>query len=655
LLQGASKLRDGPPDTENFPKHKLCHVKQADTEGLFFEYYYAAERHHQDNYNFEFSQADLGGNQYDTVVRTYVNLRSDFSDTDGEYQAGDAMPAIPAYVFGDTYILMTRQQKRIGDSELDSLFVIEQRVYFKDEDKISFTTHPEFKDELSTTETLAHVGKTGIVTNAGTVTWSTAAAVAIANWGVTTDGSYDYAVQKLSNDWWKVIKQQLVGSNRLGASGNLLARRPYAMAKEEIHTHVTPVVGDVLFYVTVDRPSDAGDGTPAHPAYGTAYGTAPFASHKLCFVKQADPEGQYFNYYYAADRVSQDTYNFEFSQADLGGNKYDTVVRTYVRLRSSFNDRVTTATTDATLHHTDNPEAGDAMPDIPADQFDDAYILMTRQQKRIGDQELDGIFVVEQRVYFNRVDIVTHNLDPATDGMLAMVEKVVYRGETFDPPNGSPDTGNIEALAEQADDELWGLDDDGRNWEVEQLSNDWWKVTIQDVIPQGLSALYGGKVIRDYDTWQNFTWPAVVGSLTFTTANKKDGSSQTALTIRNKDGKDGFSGPTKMTVQQIWKKTNFDGTIPDPTIFKTVSATYSGVQFNAHVSNVLTEAITLTDFIGTKDPVYKLGEYAFPKPWCHASTPTDWATLADPFVGSATQKPFRGGYLLEVVSIHHPA
>jgi hypothetical protein len=383
----------------------------------------------------------------------------------------------------------------------------------------------------------------------------------------------------------------------------------------------------------------------SHPNYGTAHpDTENFPRHKLCYVKQADGEGLYFEYYYAADRLHQDDYNFEFSQADLGGNKYDTVVRTYVTLRADFKEADT------------KYNAGDRMPDVPDAKFpDNTYILMTRQQKRIGDAELDGLFVVEQRVYFNRVDIVTHNLDPATDGVLAMVEKVVYRGETFDPPNGSPDTGNIEALAEQADDELWGLDDDGRNWEVEQLSNDWWKVTIQDVIPQGLSALYGGKVIRDYDTWQNFTWPAVVGSLTFTTANKKDGSSQTALTIRNKDGKDGFSGPTKMTVQQIWKKTNFDGTIPDPTIFKTVSATYSGVQFNAHVSNVLTEAITLTDFIGTKDPVYKMGEYAFPKPWCHASTPTDWATLADPFVGSATQKPFRGGYLLEVVSIHHPA
>jgi hypothetical protein len=213
------------PDTENFPRHKLCHVKQADAEGLFFEYYYAAAREFQDDYNFEFSQADLGGNEYDTVIRTYVNLRSDFLDTDTEYQAGDAMPDVPSSQFGDTYILMTRQQKRIGDTELDGLFVVEQRVYFKYEDKVSFTTDAEFNDELKTTEILAYVGKTSVPTKSGDVTWSTAEAVDRTNWGIkvvgttndteqnNSDGAYNYEVQRLSNDWWKITEQQIVGEN----------------------------------------------------------------------------------------------------------------------------------------------------------------------------------------------------------------------------------------------------------------------------------------------------------------------------------------------------------------------------------------------------------------------------------------------------------
>jgi len=432
-----------------------------------------------------------------------------------------------------------------------------------------------------------------------------------------------------------------------------VSRNQPSPQRQSVLSFVSPKVADLLFFETVDAQKIGN--TPAEieanlPAYGTAHpDTANFPNHKLCFVKQADPNGLMYEYYYAADRASQDDYNFEFRQADLGGNKYDTVVRTYVIKREDFDDD------DASL------EAGDPMPNTTLRTDDtkffevDKYILMTREQKRIGDQELDGLFVVEQRVYFNRVDIVTHNMDPATGGVLATVQKVVYRGEEFNPPNAT--AAFIETIAEQADDELWGLDDDGRNWGVEQLSNDWWRITIQDVIPQGLSALYSGKVIREYDTWQNFTWPAVVDSLHFNTANRKDGASQTTVTVRMKEGKDGFSGPTKMTVKQVWKKTKFTSSdsIPDPTVFKTSSAKYSGVQYNVSVSNVLTQAITLTDFIGTEHPTYKMGDYAFPKPWCRASSPTDWGNLANPFTGSVTQKPFRGGYLLEVVSVHHPS
>lgn len=397
----------------------------------------------------------------------------------------------------------------------------------------------------------------------------------------------------------------------------------------------------------------------AHPNYGTAHPDSEnFSKHKLCHVKQADPNGLFFQYYYAAEREFQDDYNFEFSQADLGGNKYDTVVRTYVTLRSDFSD------TDAEY------QAGDAMPD-PTGQFaaenavtyhDGAgltsdeelvstdYILMTRQQKRIGDQELDGLFVVEQRVYFRRVDIVTQTLDPATDGVLKTVVKLIHRGEDFMTPVGNREAGTTGYEAEAN----WGLSTDGQKFETQQLSHDWWQVTIQDVIPQGLTSLYGGKLVREYDTWQNFSWPSVVDGLVFSSAGRKDGASTVTVTVRMKEGKEGGNWPTKMTVKQVWSKTAFSGVnLPTPTVFKTTSARYTGIQYNVSVTNVLTPAITLTDFIGTSHPTYKMGEYAFPKPWCEASDPTDWPE--NQFEGAVTQKPFRGGFLLEVVFVHPPS
>ena len=418
-----------------------------------------------------------------------------------------------------------------------------------------------------------------------------------------------------------------------------VSRNQPSPQRQSVLSFVSPKVADLLFFETVDAQKIGN--TPAEieanlPAYGTAHpDTENFPTHTLCFVKQADPEGLFYQYYYAADRASQDDYNFEFSQADLGGNKYDTVVRTYVIKREDFDDD------DTSL------KAGDPMPNTALRTDDtkffevDKYILMTRKQKRVGDKELDGLFVVEQRVYFNRVDIVTHNMDSATGGVLA--REIENATAAF-----------IETIAEQDDDDKWGLDDDGRSWACEQVSYDWWKITIQDVIPQGLGSLYGGKLIRQYDTWQNFTWPSVVDGLVFTTADRKDGASQTSVTVRMKEGKQGGNWPTKMTVKQVWSKSVFSsGSLPTPTVFKTTSARYAGIQFKVSVTNVLTPAITLTDFIGTKHPTYKMGEYAFPKPWCQASDPTDWPESE--FEAAVTQKPFRGGYLLEVVFVHPPS
>jgi hypothetical protein len=631
------------PDADAFPRHKLCHVKQADTEGLFFEYYYAADRLHQDDYNFEFSQADLGGNQYDTVVRTYVLLRSEFSDTDAKYEAGDRMPDVPASQFEDDYILMTRQQKRVGDSELDGLFVIEQRVYFKDEDKVSFSTHPQFKEELSTTEILAHVGKAGVPTKVGNVAWGIDAADDAANWGITTDGTFNYEVQQLSNDWWRIVKQQLVGSNRLTApTGNLLARRPYARAKEEIHSHVSPVVGDVLFYVTVDRPD--GD-IPAHPAYGALYLEEPYAAHKLCFIKQVDEEGLYFNYYYAADRDDQDTYNFEFSQADLGGNKYDTVIRTYVTPRAGFNE--------------DNEpfKAGDAMPSL-AGGFGDDYILMTRQQKRIGDQELDSLYVVEQRIYFKRVAISTSSYDEATKGVLVQTETLYYRGEAYNA------AGNIEV--EILDETKWGVSLLGVQTEAKQLSEDWFLVTSTDVIPQDkdVAGSFGGKVLQSYETYITYSWPAVLGDdgttdyrgalistggINIMKWEDKGGTFRTYVRPMFKE--QGYRGPTRATIVEEWAKKapTISNDTQRPFVMRPLPVVYNSPYLTVQIPPTLHGAMSLICDTGTSDPTWghNVGSAINYPP----TNVTDWP---DHFVATVEVNPFRGGYLTRQVTVFKP-
>ena len=450
-----------------------------------------------------------------------------------------------------------------------------------------------------------------------------------------------------------------------------VSRNQPSPQRQTVLSFVSPKVADLLFFETVDAQKIGN--TPEEinknlPVYGTAHpDTENFKDHKLCFVKQADANGLMYEYYYAADRASQDEYNFEFSQADLGGNEYDTVVRTYVRLRSDFNDTYTEATTDDSLHHTDNPKAGDAMPDIPAAQFDDSYILMTRQQKRIGDQELDGLFIIEQRVYFKYEDKVSFTTDPEFLDELKTTEILAYVEKESVPTKSGDVTWST---AEAVDRTNWGIkvngtthsaaagaaggysasnDDHGAyNYEVQKLSNDWWNITEQQIVGENL--FDGGS----YTTNQNYSYPAELTGFRFTLISRRDGTTNNSVTALEKDA---FSGPILMTVNRQWYATaegvtGSDAALTafgDITTFKPRSGSYSGALFSLSYSNVLTKPFTLIDTVGTGHPTFLMGAYAN-NFFEQGSTPTAQPASGDIVNVSASSRPFRGGYLVETVT-----
>jgi hypothetical protein len=123
------------PDSRAWPHHKLVLITSSDAaggqdqQGRFFRYYYAAERDNQDEYNFEYGNTQLGGRLVDTVTRTYVILRSNFDPAAANLAIGSTMPDIPVGQFEGTWKLYDVTQKRIGEQELDSLFVVLELVY----------------------------------------------------------------------------------------------------------------------------------------------------------------------------------------------------------------------------------------------------------------------------------------------------------------------------------------------------------------------------------------------------------------------------------------------------------------------------------------------------------------------------------------------
>ena len=123
------------PNASKWPDHKLVYIKPVDIErNEIFEFFYAADRENQDLYNFSSGYRNVvgnaGGREFRVVQRSYVTLRENFKPLDIEF--GAAMPDVPEGKFeGVEYVFFDRQQQRINEQELDSLYVAEVHTYIE--------------------------------------------------------------------------------------------------------------------------------------------------------------------------------------------------------------------------------------------------------------------------------------------------------------------------------------------------------------------------------------------------------------------------------------------------------------------------------------------------------------------------------------------
>jgi hypothetical protein len=134
------------PNTTKWPNHKLVFIKPVDIErNEIFEFFYAADRENQDLYNFSVGYRNIignvGGREFRVIQRSYVTPREGFEPLDIAF--GAPMPNIPEGKFdGVDYIFFDRQQQRIEQQELDSLYVAEVHTYVETaflEYKLSYT------------------------------------------------------------------------------------------------------------------------------------------------------------------------------------------------------------------------------------------------------------------------------------------------------------------------------------------------------------------------------------------------------------------------------------------------------------------------------------------------------------------------------------
>ena len=469
--------------------------------------------------------------------------------------------------------------------------------------------------------------------------------------------------------------------------------------RQRIIEFSTPKVADLVVIEVVDASKNLKSAASAdNTAFGTAHPDSNnFPNHKLAFIKSAEDEnGQFQLWYYIIDRSDQDDYNWEYKTAGVCNSRYDTVVRTYITLRSSYDEA--------------DPAPNSAMPISTSDPFasGDNYVLFEKNQTRSGDNTLDTLYVVDQRVYvkknpFRNIhidDTFPYDVTPtnasvdspgggsATDpayGALLEKETLFYKDETikattvFQLPGALTDdvdtevatSGSVNAKTAFRDPDLqfasgisasgttnfWGTDELGIKREGTQISENWYSLNERQVVPP-VNTTSGAVTLANYTTNERYAFPAVLdptprgmfggqnGVVGHTWRRKKGGGDTVVFPVYKREA---YDGPCKHVREITWRKqkwtdsdlTDLNPMHPLPIHFVTPLNTTS-------VKPTLHGDMQLKIDTGSNHPVYHHTRATFTY-W--ATNYTDWP---EKLVILDTQKPFRGGYLREKVTVYPP-
>jgi len=486
--------------------------------------------------------------------------------------------------------------------------------------------------------------------------------------------------------------------------------------RQRVIQFTTPKVSDLVVVEVIDASKTISSADSADDStYGSSHpDSSRFPSFKLAHIKNADDQqGQFQYWYYVKDRAEQDKYNWEF-QAASASMRYDSVVRTYILPRYGSDPDGAPATgqvagTDyfeeaapvlntampTTIHDPFGQGVGPTAVGSTSDYTDSNYILFEKKQVRSGDELLDSLYVIEQRVYVKKVPIRRIDIDAEFSVPLRTKETLYYSGQTlqktvrFKEPtdevsNLSPSVTVDQATKKGKDQaDMWGTFREsyptdatttttadtyfGIYREVRQLSNNWFAVAEREIIKTSrddaqttneTTQLNEG-LVETYFITRDFSWPAVLNATTPVYANtwsRRNGGAETI--VYPNFLRDAYSGPTKMKVEKFWNTSAFGG--PQ---YPTFSATNlqllhpmlpETIKFQTPIVAVgikptLHGDVVMSVTAGSNHPVYEFENATVTYSATHNHT--DWPTS---LVISDSQKPFRGGYLRERITAYKP-
>lgn len=387
-------------------------------------------------------------------------------------------------------------------------------------------------------------------------------------------------------------------------------------------TRITPIVGDILVSATKEyQRKDI-------PAYGTPMADVvkmgsldSFKDHVFVFAEPQDNVREdIYTCYFAAPREDQDSYNWEAVKADIGGQKFDAVQRTYVIERSEYD--------------VNSPAMGSAMPDVPSGKFDapSGYILAVKQQQRLG-KEFDSWFVIETRTYVKKTTITQIGSDPLNGRPLASISTIYHKDEIV---TGSTTAAQLFASTSNL---YWGTQSDGFARTGRQISAEFYEIVNEQVV-----AVTGGGVVNDYFTTEDFYWPAVYEGVRLYTYTLKKGGTETYAEPYN--SKEAYRGPCKARVEVLWSSSEY--TVSPPEVMMPLPISVNTPFFAFNVGPSLHTAGNFTVVTGSH-PKYALNA-GIAAEW-EETSPTDWPATVR---ATDEQRPYRGGWLRTRVTIYQP-